>query len=543
LRHSGESVDSLAAQPVACETVRVQRPKIAGVTLPLFSLRSARDWGIGEIGDLPACARVLGRYGFSVVQLLPPHELAQGETSPYGARTGFGLDPIYATIEDVPDLGPGDIERALGDEGLRERAELRSSDRVDYSRVRALKMRVLDAAYRNFEAREWQHDSARAGQLRAFAAREELWEDDLALYVALRDEQGGHGWETWPMPERTRDPATLDEARVRLADRVRFHQYLQWVLFSQWEAARAGVAREGVRLFGDLPFVVGRESADTWGCSRLFRHDLDLGAPPDEFSDIGQSWGLPPYDWAALEAEQHAWLRARGAHAARLYHGFRVDHVVGYFRQYVRKGTALGDFDPKLEKDQEAHGRTVLAAMKAAAQPAEMIAEDLGVIPAFVRQALADLGMPGYKIIPWEKEKDGAMRDPAQFPELSVASYSTHDTPPLLAFWDELPPRDRAAVAALAQTTEDTAEATRERALLRLLFSARSTLAMVLVTEVFGERTRINTPNTVGPQNWTYRLPAALEGLETDARLRARLETFGELLREAGRAPMLVASS
>lgn len=513
----------------------VSKQKIAGVTLPLFSLRSERDWGIGEIGDLPACARVLRRHGFSVVQLLPPHELARGETSPYGARTGFGLDPIYATLEDIADLAPGDLERALGEEGLRERDELRALAEVDYARVRTLKMRALEAAFANFEEREWKKDSARAQRLRGFVAREELWEQDLALYVALREEHGGTGWSTWPMSERTRDPATLEEARARLAPRVRFHQYLQWQLFEQWEKARAAVRDEGVLLFGDLPFVVGRESADVWSCSRLFRNDLDLGAPPDEFSDIGQSWGLPPYDWNALEAEQHAWLRARAAHAARLYHGFRLDHVVGYFRQYVRKGEALGVFDPKDEGDQEAHGKRVLAAMRAAAQSAEIIAEDLGVIPNFVRKTLADMSLPGYKIIPWEKEPDETMRDPAGFPEISVASYSTHDTPPLLAFYDSLPPRDRASLAKLAKTTEEAPEPERERALLALLFSARSALAMVLVTEIFGERTRINTPNSVGGHNWTYRLPAPLERLETDARLRARLELFGAMLRDAGR--------
>jgi 4-alpha-glucanotransferase len=510
--------------------------KIAGVTLPLFSLRSEGDWGIGEIGDLPACARLLRRHGFSVMQLLPAHELARGETSPYGARTGFGLDPLYATVSAFADLGEGDVERALGDEGLRERDALRALPEVDYARARALKMRALEAAFRNFDEREWKKDSPRAARLRAFCAREELWEQDLALYVALREEHGGTGWSTWPMPERTRDPATLAEARERLDRRIRFHQYLQWQLFDQWESARAAVKDAGVLLFGDLPFVVGRESSDVWACSRLFRNDMDLGAPPDEFSAVGQSWGLPPYDWTALAAEQHAWLRARAAHAARLYHGFRLDHVVGYFRQYVRKGDALGEFDPPEEPDQETHGRHLLDAMRTAARPAEIIAEDLGVIPPFVRRTLADLHLPGYKIIPWEKEPDETMRNPTEFPEVSVASYSTHDTPPLLAFFDALPARDRASLVALAGTTEEAPEQERERALLRLLFSARSALAMVLVTEIFGERTRINTPNSVGAHNWTYRLPAPLERLEGDASVRARLELLGGLLRDSGRA-------
>src|SRR5579885_2968633 len=128
----------------------VSKPKIAGVTLPLFSLRTERDWGIGEIGDLPACARLLARYGFSVVQLLPAHELARGETSPYGARTGFGLDPIYASIHLIPDLDANDVEAILGDEGRRERDALRALPHVDYERVRTLKMRVLEAAFQSF---------------------------------------------------------------------------------------------------------------------------------------------------------------------------------------------------------------------------------------------------------------------------------------------------------------------------------------------------------------------------------------------------------
>jgi 4-alpha-glucanotransferase len=510
--------------------------KIAGCTLPLFSLRSSRDWGIGEIGDLSACAKLLGGHGFSVVQLLPPHELARGETSPYGARTGFGLDPIYASIEQIADLDAGDVERVLGEEGLRERERLRGLAEVDYASVRTLKMRALEAAFRNFLDREWSKDSARAKQLRMFCSREELWEDDLALYVAIRQEQNDHGWRFWPLAERTRDPATLGEARARLADAVLFHQYVQWQLFEQWGEAREAVRDAGVRLFGDLPFVVGRESADVWSHSRLFRDDMDLGAPPDEFSDTGQSWGLPPYDWNALAAGQHAWIRARVAHAARLYHGFRLDHVVGYFRQYVRKGEALGEFDPKVETDQEKHGRHLLRAMQEAANGAEFIAEDLGVIPRFVRAALADLGMPGYKILPWEKEEDGTMRDPREFPALSVASYSTHDTPPLLAFYDELPQADRASLAALAHTSVGAVEAERERALLRLLFASRSTLSMMLAPEIFGERRRINTPNTVGAHNWCYRLPATLEGIERDSALRGRLEMVGGLLREAGRA-------
>ncbi len=509
--------------------------RTAGVTLPLFSIRSARDWGVGEIGDLPACARFVRSAGFGILQLLPVYELARGETSPYGARTGFGLDPLYASIEEVPELDPAAIDEALGAEGMAERERLHAAPRVDYEAVRTLKMRALEAAFARFEEREWSRGTRRAKELEMFAGREAGWEDDLALYVALRDEHHEHGWRTWPTAERLRDPASLDEARGRLARRVRFHQYLQWVLHDQWTRARKAVEAESVSLMGDLPFIVGRESADVWANARIFRDDLDLGAPPDGFSAVGQSWGLPPYDWQALAQEGHAWLRARVAHAGRLYHSFRLDHVVGYFRQYVRAGEALGRFDPEEEADQLAHGKMLLGAILEAAGGSALIAEDLGVIPAFVRATLVEMGVPGYKILPWERDAQEKLRDPAELPALSVASYSTHDTAPINAWWPELPETDRARLAELGGFEQDAPADERERGLFRLLFSAPSERALVLAPELFGETTRINVPSTVGNDNWTYRMPAPMQRLDADPAMRARLDAFAAMLRATGR--------
>src|SRR5262249_13421538 len=150
-------------------------------------------------------------------------------------------------------------------------------------------------------------------------------------------------------------------------------------------------------------------------------------------------WGLPPYDWLAMESDDLGWLRMRARHAGRMYDRFRLDHVVGYFRQWVRRkdGRDRGRFDPDGPEAQRARGRRVLRALlRELTRPAKQapasdapraIAEDLGVIPPFVRESLAELGMPGYRVLPWEK--DGAtLRDPLGFPPVSVASWSTHDT-------------------------------------------------------------------------------------------------------------------
>jgi 4-alpha-glucanotransferase len=505
--------------------------------LPLFCLRTGDDWGIGEIAALPEAAAWVKEAGFSLIQILPPHELDPNETSPYGARTAFGLDPIYLRVDDIADLDPAAVDAALGEEGRREVARVRASASVDHRAVRALKARVIEAAFARFSARDLAHRTARAEEYRAFVDAERGWLDRFALYDALREAHGGWGWETWPPEERdaARAVATGEvEARAELA------RYTQWLLFGQWERARRDTNALGVALMGDLPFIVGNESADVWSHAREFRRDLSLGAPPDEFSDEGQNWGLPAYDWAAMDATGLAWLRARARHAARLYDSFRLDHVVGFFRMWVRPlplegGPKKGDFLPKELTEQRVRGTKVLLAMRDAAAEggAHIIAEDLGVIPPMVRASLRDLGLPGYKIIPWEKDETSTIRDPRAFDPESVAAYSTHDTQPITAWWPELEPADQAKLAEYGGF--EAGGPAVDLALLGLLLRAGSRLALVLVTELIGVADRINLPGTVGDHNWTYRLPAPIADLARDPALRARFSRVREMAAQAGR--------
>jgi 4-alpha-glucanotransferase len=517
----------------------MSRTRVSGCTLPLFSSRTERDWGIGQITDLPACAAWVERAGQRLLQVLPPYELAEGETSPYGARTAFGLDPVYIGVESVVDLDPASIDDALGDDGRRELGRLRGLPQVDYAAARALKAGVLHVAFERFRAKEWDKGTPRADLLRAFMARESAWCDDLCLYVALRRAHDGWGWEHWPAGENEHDLRTLAEARERLYPAVLEHAYLQWIAHVQWDRARGEMRGMGVELMGDVPFVVGAESADVWSRATQFRRDLSLGSPPDAFSAEGQDWGLPPYDWASMEVDDLAWLRARTRHAARLYDRFRLDHVVGYFRQWVRARKANGArppgrFDPEGEDAQRARGERVLRALLDEAGPAKVIAEDLGVIPPFVRETMQRLGMPGYRVIPWERD-DHAYRDPRAFPRVSVASWSTHDTPPITAWWSELPEHDRRDLSRVAHMPDDANDELRSRALMKTLLDSGADLTLTLAPEVLGERTRINTPGTVGGANWTYRLPAPIEELVRDPKVSARLDELRELVVASGR--------
>jgi 4-alpha-glucanotransferase len=335
----------------------------------------------------------------------------------------------------------------------------------------------------------------------------------------------------------------MSRAQATLATPILEHHYLQWIAHTQWSRAREETSALGVQLMGDLPFVVCGESADVWSRSWQFRRDVSLGAPPDAFSPDGQDWGLPAYDWAAMNEDDLKWLRARTRHAARMYDRFRLDHVVGYFRMYVRKPGQRGYFDPDGDQAQRAHGERVLRAMideaaRGNGHSAQVIAEDLGVIPPFVRETLRSLATPGYKVIPWEKdenERGSTFRDPRGFSPVSVATFSTHDTAPITSWWDEFSGAEQEQLAQLAGFSRGTNEDDRLFSLLGLLFRSGSALSLTLVQELLGERARLNTPRTVGDANWTYRLPRPIEDLEADDRVKARFDRIRTLATESGR--------
>lgn len=514
------------------------RSRISGVTIPLFSVRTRSDWGVGQITDLPVAAAFFRRAGQQLIQVLPTQELADGETSPYGALSAFAIDPIYISVEAAPGVDRALVAQALGAEGAAELERVRRAPRVEYSAVRALKRRVLSAAFDRFRDRELAHDTPRARALFAFVEKESAWLRDHALYMALRNSHGGYGWTTWPAGERNRSPELLAIARSprddgALGTKVLEQMYLQWLAHEQWHDARAELRRAGTLLMGDMPFIVGGESADLWAHRDQFQTDVSLGAPPDDFSADGQAWGLPAYSWPAMDKDGLAWLRARAAHAASLFDRFRIDHVVGFFRQWVKEESGpmkgKGRFDPALERDQMERGAKVLRAMLEAAGPGSVIAEDLGVIPPFVRETMTRLELPGYKVLPWERDDNFIPRDPRAFPELSVATWSTHDTAPITQWWYDFEPWERERLLKLDSLRPDLPEAERELALVRLLLSSRSELTLLLAQEVLGDKTRINYPGTVTSENWTWRMPRPIEDLASDPAVTTRLEAIRSL--------------
>jgi 4-alpha-glucanotransferase len=503
----------------------------AGVLLPLFSLRSGSDWGVGEIPDLVPFARWCAAAGFTVAQVLPVNEVSRGQHSPYGPLTAFAIDPVYAAIGAMEDFAAaGGVEALSGpDRALLE--EVRAARGVRWDAVRALKGRALELSFRRFLAEEWKRGTRRAGELDAFARDHAAWLGDHALFVAIHDDlMGGTPWAAWPGPLRARDPGALADARARLSERVLFRVWLQWQLDLQWHAARRAANEAGVALAGDLPFMVAGDSADVWARQGDFRLDARVGVPPDAFSATGQDWGLPVYRWDVMERNGFAWITERARRMADLYDLYRVDHVVGLYRTYYfpNDGSPAA-FIPADEPDQIANGERLLRLFS---QGARVIAEDLGTVPDFVRLSLERLGIPGYRVLRWEKHWEAggtAFRDPSRWPAVSVATTGTHDTDALADWYDGLADEERAELLALPQLAELRARApvrfddgVRD-ALLALVYGSGSDLVLLPFQDALGARERVNVPGTVTDENWTYRMPVDLSTLAADAPTRQRL--------------------
>jgi 4-alpha-glucanotransferase len=515
----------------------------AGLLIPLFSCPSTASWGIGDIADIPPLCGWLASAGQQILQLLPLNEMAPGQQSPYSAISAMAIDPIFISVPCVTEFIELGGEAALAANDAATLAAVRAAPRVEFQSVRGLKQRALRASFERFLEQHWRSGSERDRALQAYVNAQAWWLEDYALFRAVHAREHERAWMEWPAALQRRDPPAIDRARRELADEVLYQQYLQWIAGMQWQEAREQA--HGIALFGDLPFMVDADSADVWVRQHQFRLDMSVGAPPDAFSASGQDWGMPVYRWDALAAEDYQWLRMRARRSADLFDGYRVDHLVGFYRTYGRLKEGLarrssdvakvagdGLFTPADETAQRALGETVLELFRGAG--AEIIAEDLGTVPDFVRASLARLAVPGYRVFRWERhwhDQGQPFRDPTEYPPQSVAASGTHDTEPVAIWWTRASEPERRQVSELASVQRVTGgadltsrpfDASVRDALLEILFASGSDLLLLPMPDAFGWSDRINEPATVNDGNWTYRLPWLVDRLDDVAEARER---------------------
>jgi len=565
--------------------------KIAGLLVPVFAIRTESDLGVGDTEGVKQMVDWCAGHGFRVLQLLPINETGE-DNSPYNAISAIALDPTTIAIP-PGELLSGAKQASIADEATL--AGLRSGP-VNYRQVKPLKQRVLWEAFLNFGART--KDKPRTAEFRAFMQNNAAWLPDYTLFRSLMELNGGQpAWEQWPQEHRSPDTTRTwlgkqsKTKREELRQRELFFAYVQWLAHEQWSAVRQHAEARGVALMGDIPFGVSRNSADVWAHRELFDLEWSGGAPPekvfklDEFTmKWGQNWGVPLYRWDAHQREGFRWWRLRVSQTSRIFHAFRIDHVLGFYRIYAfpwkpednwqfeklteeqaakKTGGRLPRFwqgpdeTPAQKKANRQQGERILHVIQEAAGETTVIAEDLGLVPDYVPASLASLGIPGFKIPHFERNKDYTWADAAAYPRHSIATPATHDHEPLPAQWQTLwkehedarakQDHHRAHVSWLElqrfvwwcgwDGNHIPREFTPElhEAYCRRLFQSSSWLAVLMITDVFAQTARFNVPGPMAETNWAERIDRPISQLDHDPALLAKTQMIERLLREAGR--------
>ncbi len=506
----------------------------AGTLIPLFSIRTRYSLGRGEILDLAPMIDFALSMGHRAIQLLPLDETGPDGLSPYSAMSVMAIDPMYISIGGLPGVG-----RVLQ---ARARAAVGRARVVPRAIIRREKFALLERAYRAARARGGRDEGA---QLDAFIEANSYWIHDYTLFRALKERFNWTSWETWPAEIVHRDPAALMLARRELADPIEMYGYWQFVAHRQWSEMRAHAASHGAFIGGDLAFSPCRDSAEVWANQDEFDLTRTVGAPPDGFNPKGQRWGLPLPNWNQMRAAGFKLLRARARHASSLYDLLRIDHVVGLYRtfNFGSDPDAPGTFTPLDENDQRLQGEEAIRTIKQEAGATELIAEDLGTVPPWVRASLTRLGVPGYKVMQWERDwgrADEPFLSPATYPELSLATTGTHDTEPLAVWWREQPIAEREkfvrelGLEGKVNPRRMLEEAARD-AILAVLYAAPSQLVIIPIQDLFGWSARINRPGTTNDSNWTYRLPLTLERMRRSRAIQSRVAKLREIAIRSGR--------
>ncbi len=508
-------------------------PRVAGVLIPLFSLRTLDDLGRGEIFDLAPMVDFAREMGLGLVQLLPLDEGAPDETSPYSAMSVFALDPVYLSVRGLKGVGRTSLGRArqkLSEPGVK----------IGRTAVRAAKMPLLERAWRASPDR-----IAPTSEFRGYLDENHDWLADYALFRSLKDRYAWSSWETWPEEIRDRDSAALETARREMNESIARYSWFQFIAHRQWSAMHAYARERRVLLGGDMAFSPARESAEVWANRTLFDLDRTIGTPPDAFNERGQRWGLPLPLWDLMRADGFRLWRARVRRAAAMFDLLRVDHVVGLYRTFSfgQDPDAPGAFVPEGESAQRAQGEEILRALRDAAGSCELIAEDLGSVPPWVRASLTGMNIAGYKVMQWEREWGTPQErfiKPAEYPELSLATTSTHDTETLTTWWFRQPHEERAKLAdalginGLVDPGQPLIEAGLD-AIIGALYSSPARLVVLSIQDLFGWDDQINYPGTVNDSNWSYRLPFAIEQRAQIPEVRSRIEKLRAMAQNSGR--------
>jgi 4-alpha-glucanotransferase len=476
-------------------------------------------FGIGDLGDeARAFVDFLHEAGQTLWQVLPLTPTGFGD-SPYQSISAFAgntllIDPRALVADEL--LHANDLSGAFV-----------NADRVDFEAARSVKSKLLDQAFENFRD---QASTSIASEFDEFCRRSAWWLDDYALFNAAKSAEDNREWTAWKRQIAFRDSHAIAKARADLTNEIRSQKFFQFLFFRQWQALRDYARHRGVIIIGDLPIFVAHDSADVWSNRTLFKLDRDgkptavAGVPPDYFSETGQLWGNPLYDWEQLRADDFKWWIDRVRWLLELFDTVRIDHFRGFVACWE---VSAGDATAKNGRWVETPGRELFAALKKTLGDLSIIAENLGVITPEVENLREEFGFPGMRVLQFAFGGD-ATNDhlPHRHTRDSVVYTGTHDNDTTLGWFTHLGDEERAH--ALRYLDTDGREVNWK--LIRAAMASVGNLAIVPMQDVLGlgNEARMNLPASE-TGNWAWRMkPDALSG-ELAARLRDLTKLYGRI--------------
>ena len=473
----------------------------SGVLLHITSLPSS--YGIGNLG--PAAyefADFMKKSGLTYWQILPlnPVEEASG-FSPYSGLSAFAGNPLL--------ISPELLHKAklIEAKDLKTRFKF-SEDTVDFEKVIKYLMPLLNKAFATFKE---QGKGPLQTQYQHFCKSQVAWLNDFADYMAFKQHFAGESWVMWPDGLCDRDPKAMKELRKELSESVEKEKFLQFLFFQQWNDLKSYCQSKGVHFFGDIPFYVGYESADVWAHPNIFKLRSNrapkavAGVPPDYFSETGQLWGMPVFDWKALKKRKYDWWMQRIEQNLELFDLVRFDH----FRAFSEYWEVPAGHETAVNgRWKKGPGGKLFKKLRKKYDDLPIIAEDLGEIDQPVRDLMHDFSLPGMKVLHFAFGKDMSQSGyiPHHHVSNAVVYTGTHDNNTTRGWYQkDLRAADRKRLAAYLQR-EITADNVSEE-LVRTAFSSVCQLAIAPMQDFLnlGPEAIMNRPSTP-TGNWAWRM-------------------------------------
>ena len=498
----------------------------SGILMPMSSLPS--EYGIGTMGK---CAYefvdFLKAAGQKYWQLLPMGPTSYGD-SPYASFSSFAGNPYFIDLELLLEEG------LLENEDVEDISWGKEPQRVDYGLIYEGRFKVLRKAFER--GRQPMKD-----QVEAFRRENREWIENYALFMAVKAGFKMVSWPQWPDEGiRLHKPEAVAAYSEKLKDEIDFYIFMQYLFFRQWDALREYAKKQGIQFIGDIPIYVAMDSADVWSAPQYFQLDGEnvptevSGVPPDSFTEDGQLWGNPLYNWPYHKQTGYAWWIRRVRHALGIYDLLRIDHFRGFDTYWAIPAgsstacTGKWEIGPRMD---------LFHALEAALGKLPIIAEDLGELFPSVRELLADSTFPGMKVLQFAFGGGDNEYLPHNHVKNSVVYPGTHDNTTLTDWWENAATgKEKANAAAYLHltpckpTAKEVAAVKPDAARIALLRAALGSVADRAIIPMpdwlgLGAEAHLNTPGKLGG-NWTWRAAEGFDAEPLASRIQAECEVY-----------------